>query len=231
MEKVRPNQDRAKAAVILIYVVMGIELIDQGSDFLQLQLLWRFQSGVNVTTSEAQMNDIRVTAIALIYMAAYIVSAVMFIRWFRRAYFNLHLVAKRLTYTEGWAAGSWFVPFINLFRPYQIMKELYEETEIVLAKRNLTPRVVLPGTMVGVWWTLWIINNVAGQIIFRSSREANTLGEMIFGTQMGIFVNFISIPLALVTIKVIRDYAKVEHLITLPEEDKLTLSDAEDLLD
>jgi len=48
---------------------------------------------------------------------------------------------------------------------------------------------------------------------------------------MNIVVNLISIPLALITIKVIRDYSKVEPLLLLSEDDKLTLSDAEDLLD
>jgi len=126
MEKLRPNQERAKTAIILIYIVLGIELIDCVSDYFQLRLLQRFQSGITVSVSEATANDMRVTILALIYMVAYITSAVMFIRWFRRAYFNLHQVARVLTHSEGWAAGAWFVPIVNLFRPYQIMKELYE---------------------------------------------------------------------------------------------------------
>ena len=231
MQKLRPNQERAKTAIILIYIVMGIELIDCISDYFQLQLLQRFQSGITVSVSEATANDLRVSILALIYLAAYITSAVFFIRWFRRAYFNLHQVARVLSYGEGWAAGAWFVPILNLFRPYQIMKELYEETEILISKRSGTERITLPTAYVGIWWTLWIVNNLLGQFIFRSSREANDIGEMVFNTQMNLFVNIISIPLALITVKVIRDYSKVEPLLLLPEEDKLTLSDAEDLLD
>ena len=231
MAKLRPNQERAKSAIILIYIVMGIELIDCISDYFQLRLLQRFQSGITVSVSEATANDLRVTILSLIYMVAYITSAVFFIRWFRRAYFNLHQVARVLSYGEGWAAGAWFVPIVNLFRPYQIMKELYEETEILVSKRAGTERINLTTTFVGIWWTLWIVNNLLGQFIFRSSREANDIGEMVFNTQMNMFVNVISIPLALITVKVISDYSKVEPLLDAPEEEKLTLSESEDILD
>jgi len=64
-----------------------------------------------------------------IYFIFYSISVITFIMWFRRAYFNLHQKVNHLSYSEGWAAGSWFVPIINLYRPYQIMKEIYIETK------------------------------------------------------------------------------------------------------
>lgn len=32
---------------------------------------------------------------------------------------------RNLSHDESWAAGSWFVPILNLFRPVSIMKEMY----------------------------------------------------------------------------------------------------------
>ncbi len=61
--------------------------------------------------------------------------------WFRRAYFNLHQKVSYLSHSEGWAAGSWFVPIVNLYRPYQIMKEIYVETKELFTKRGLSEKV------------------------------------------------------------------------------------------
>lgn len=118
---------------------------------------------------------------------------------------------KNLSYTEGWAAGSWFVPIISLFRPYQIMKELYLAT-IQLLKRNGN-NISLNTNYLGIWWTLWIINNIFGQIVFRYSERANTIDEIVNSTTLSIVNNLIGIPLALVTIKVIKDYSNIEHLL------------------
>jgi len=37
----------------------------------------------------------------------------------------LHAINPKLKYKETWAIWSWFIPVINLWRPYQIMKEIY----------------------------------------------------------------------------------------------------------
>lgn len=146
-------------------------------------------------------------------MIAYLISAVTFIQWFRRAYFNLHLKVNHLSQTEGWAAGSWFVPIVNLYRPYQIMKELYKETKEFLTEKELNISKSFNTNYLGIWWALWIISSVVGQFVFRYSMRTETLEEISRMTVVSMALNIIGIPLALVTIKVIREYSKVEPLL------------------
>jgi len=161
----------------------------------------------------ANANDVRENIIGIVYFITYIISSVTFILWFRRAYFNLHQRVNYLSLSEGWAAGSWFVPIISLYRPYNIMKELYEETIILLTKNQIKIEKPFSTTILVLWWTFWIITNFLGQFIFRYSRSTDSIDELITTTILSIILNSIGILLAFITIKIIKDYASIEPLL------------------
>ena len=95
--------------------------------------------------------------------ALLLASYVVLIRWLRRAYYNLHqLPGINPEYTDGWAAGAWFVPFLNLSRPYKIMREVWEDTQ-----RAALGQVVEPTTLLGWWWAAWLVKTVIGRITGR----------------------------------------------------------------
>ena len=149
------------------YVLGFIQIAFIISAFLQYSLLKRMQNG-NYTQEEATANDIRHQAIAYVNIAVYIVCIVLFILWFRRAYNNLHLSERaRIKYVEGWAAGAWFVPFLNLGRPYVIMHEIWKKTQE--ATHNLI--TYKSSKIIGWWWVIWIINNIGTNFINRYFKE------------------------------------------------------------
>ncbi|MEJ8818854.1 DUF4328 domain-containing protein [Lacibacter sp. H407] len=213
METVKPNEQRAKNAIILIWIMLSLEVISLISGYFQYELLQTAADGGEITTEAANANDLREQVIGIVYLIATIISAIMFIRWFRRAYFNLHQLVHGLRFTEGWAAGSWFVPIISLFRPFQIMKELYQETRELLVLRETTIYEKFSTAALAVWWTLWVVNNLVGQFVFRYSMSAETIDELTTVTIANMIGNLIGIPLALITVKVIKDYAVVEPLL------------------
>jgi len=223
MNNLRYNGHRAKTAVTLIWIVMFLDIISFISGYFQLNLILRVEDGVAVSASEIDSNDFREQAIAIFYMIAYIISGIVFIQWFRRAYFNLHQKKEFLSFSEGWAAGSWFVPIVSLYRPLQIMKELYEETRDFLISKGETFHKDLTTNFLGLWWTLWIVNNLIGQIIFRI--DADTLPVLKGVTFLSLAGNAIGIILAFVTVKVIRDYAEAEELLFRMKEETAIVED------
>ena len=210
---IKPNGQRAKNAITLIWIVLVLEIVSFVSGYFQYDLLQTVANGGEISMERANANDSREQVIGIIFMIVYIISAIMFIQWFRRGYDNLHQKVKHLSHTEGWAAGSWFAPIINLYRPYQIMKELYQETKVLLTKEGLTVSENYSTNSLGLWWTLWIISGIIGQFIFRYSMRAETIDELTISTVSGMVANIIGIPLALITIKIIKDYSKVEPLL------------------
>lgn len=213
MENLKPNGQRAKNAITLIWIVLALEIVSLISGYFQCDLLQTAANGGEISTETATANDTRELIIGIIYLIAFVISAVTFIQWFRRAYYNLHLRVDHLSQTEGWAAGSWFVPIVSLYRPYQIMKELYQETKELLVKKGLSINDNFTTGSLGWWWTLWIINNVIGQFVFRYSMKAESIDELTISTVASMIGNVVGIPLALITIKVIKDYTNVEPLL------------------
>lgn len=213
MISLKPNAQRAKAAILLVYIVMALDVLSAVSGVMQYQLLERANGIEGISTEEANANDLREQILGIVYLAANIVAIIMFIRWFRRAYYNLHQLPVSATYTEGWAAGAWFVPILNLFRPYRIMKELYTESCSFLQRREVSFTHLTSTAAVGIWWALWVLSSFIGQFVFRYTMRADTIDEMITSTIAGIIGNIVGVPLALVAAKVIKDYAEAEPLI------------------
>ena len=221
MTKLKPNGQRAKNAILLLWIMLALDIISFISSYFQYDLLQNLVIGKEITVEEVSANDTREQIIGLLYIFAYIVSIITFIQWFRRAYYNLHQKVSNLSHAEGWAAGSWFVPILCLFRPYLIMKELYEETKVVLTKKGVPSIQNLNTNLLGLWWAFWLLNNAFGQFVLRYAQRAEAIDELITTTVASMTNNSIGILLALLTIKVIANYAAVEPLLVKNEEEPI----------
>lgn len=217
MDILRPNAQRAKTAIVFIYVILGVEIIALISDYFQYDLLESALNGRYISTDTAEANDSRQTFIGFSQFIFLLISGITFIRWFRRAYFNLHLKVDNLLFAEGWAAGSWFVPIICLFRPFQIMKELYNRTDYFLLEKveNYIPNT--SNGSLGLWWALWIIVNFVGNISFRTSLGSETVQELLTVTSISMIMSVINIPLCLITIRIIKNYSIKEEIMLMHE--------------
>jgi hypothetical protein len=108
-------------------------------------------------------------------LACLVVAAVGFLVWFHRAYKNLKLMGRNQLGT-GWAIGGWFVPFLNLVRPYQIMRELV--TSSAPARR------VDVGPLVGVWWATLIIDSLVQRVL--SATEPDSIDGLVTRVSFGV---------------------------------------------
>jgi hypothetical protein len=219
----KPNEKRAKTAIVLVSLVLFLEIIMLISDYFEYRLLESLQNGFFVSDQEAESNDLRQSILGILYLIVFIISGITFIMWFRRAYYNLHLKVSNLSYTEGWAAGSWFVPIANLFRPYQIMKELNKETENLLSQHNEDHQNITSTRLIGLWWALWILTGILSQIVLRLFLDAETIDDFVANSITNMSLSVLSIPLALITIRIIKDYSTLEQkLIEIHEENAQT---------
>ncbi len=220
MERLKPNEQRAKTAIMLIWIVLALEIVSLISGYFQYDLLQAVANGRLISMDAATANDTREQVIGILYFIVYIISGITFIQWFRRAYFNLHLRVSHLSQSEGWAAGSWFVPIICLFRPYLIMKELYQKTKKCLMENGQSVNENFSTAYLGWWWTLWIVSNFIGQFVFRFSMNAESVDSLIIITLVSIVGNAVGITLAFITVKVIKDYSSIEPLLCEIKEDE-----------
>lgn len=205
MNPLKNNAQRARAVYIIFIVLFVINIVAIISNFMQINLLKTMSAG-DINQEAAEANDLRVIVVTIVNLIAVICTVVFFIMWFRRAYYNLHVTgAVNLRYTEGWAAGAWFVPFLNLVRPYQIMDEIWEKTQD--ATKNLLSHK--PVAIVGWWWAVYLISNFAANISIRIFDETS-IESLITGTWAQIICCLIEIVSIAITVIMVKQTAEME---------------------
>lgn len=156
--RIRPNGHRAKLAIASIWAVISMNLIGLCLSFIIYFVFTQLiaNSGSNYYETVSFITSF----VSFAYVAALITSIVMFLHWFRRAYYNLNVVTDECVYEDSWAVKAWFIPFLNLYRPYQMMKELFEKTgshvfeKYMLTEKDFNIKDLKTSTL--KWW--WIIN-------------------------------------------------------------------------
>lgn len=211
----RPNAQRANIAISLLYSALAIKVLSLVSEFFQYSLLLAANNGEGITPDAAEANDTRQLAIQVIFIIVYIISGVTFIRWFRRAYYNLGQHVKNLTYSNGWAAGAWFVPFLSLFAPFQIMNELWSHANRLLIQKdndndtNITKNKN-SNAIVVLWWITWVITQITGVVLSQYSKDCETIDELIKSTEISMFLSVTTIISAAIAAAMVRRYADME---------------------
>jgi hypothetical protein len=206
MYPIRPNHQRAKHVITAFYILIGFSVLEASFAAWQYYMYSNFD-----------FNDMDLFYTVLMWKAIisftslgiYIVAGVLFILWFRRAYYNLNVVnPEAASFPEGWAAGAWFVPFLNLVRPFQIMKEIWTGTQNAIPHRLPENR---PATLVGFWWALYLISGITAYVLVFWARQGfSDVSELLSYTTGEVLRELISIAAAIVALQVIKKVSSFE---------------------
>ena len=132
-----------------------------------------------VSTGELQAAEDRQAVLTLAFFLAVLIAAIFFIAWLRRAYANLRaLGVESLRFGTGWAVGAWFVPILNLFRPVQIVNDVWRGSHPYLEDRHGWRDARVP-QLIGLWWGAWIVSYVVGTVATFMLEDARRGSEVI----------------------------------------------------
>jgi hypothetical protein len=141
---------------------------------LEMSLLQRIIDGSQVTLAEATASDNRVAASARVWLVLLVATVVLWLIWQHRAHANLKAVGVTgLENSPGWAVGWWLIPFANLWKPFQVNRELWKASGGDYDWRSLPTWPVL-----GWWWASWILASVLGRIAAAARSAAETPSEL-----------------------------------------------------
>ena len=97
----------------------------------------------------------------------FLVCAVVTLRWIYVANVNARAMgASDMMVSPGWAAGWFFVPLMNLFMPFVMMRELWKASS-----RPSDWQMEAASPAILGWWVLWIASGVFGVISFATALE------------------------------------------------------------
>lgn len=96
---------------------------------------------------------------------AYIVAIVVFLVWVHRMYRNLPALGSTSTrFSPGGAVGSFFIPFVNLVRGYQVMAHLWLESQPEPATLPDGQVLRRSAALVGWWWGFHLGGNLTARL-------------------------------------------------------------------
>lgn len=193
-----------------LYASIIIDAIAIFSGVMQYQLLSDFKIGVYSSeafvTAAAESNDNRQQFIGLFQAGIAITTMIIFMMWIYRANFNSRaLGAQNMKFTPGWSIGYYFIPVLNLWRPYHAMKEIWKTGKNPGAWEGERHGAVLPW-----WWFFFLFSSALSNASFRISMKAKEIHELISATEITIASDMVSIPASIIALVLVGKIYKMQ---------------------
>jgi hypothetical protein len=204
-EHYQPLKRRALWARIGLVVVIAVDVVAVLSDLREISLLDRLETELP-TEAELEESDRRQLTIGIAQTVMFFVAAVVFIRWLHRAYKNIpFLGAQYPRYSTGTAIWSWLVPILNLWRPKQVINDVWRASDPdAPPDQGSTWQERNPPVLYAVWWLFWVVLNLAYNVDFRYYLRADTLEELQKSARITLVADSLSIIGGVLALIVVR---------------------------
>jgi hypothetical protein len=187
---------RSTVALAFLIISALLDAVSVAAGLFQVQLLTRIRDGGDFSEREVALNDLVIALIAFAQIWVFILLVIFFCRWMLQAFRNVVATQPAgVSYTPGEAVGSFFIPFVNLIRPYRAMKELYEA--------SMEPGQASEG-IVRMWWASYLLMGFTGNISARLAWNADEASELIASTWASVVSDAVSVPSALLAAYLVR---------------------------
>ncbi|MHC4755351.1 MAG: DUF4328 domain-containing protein [Planctomycetota bacterium] len=179
------------------FLILGIIMaaIAVYSGYRQFNLLNDIKNGAYSSQEQMQAdayeNDTRHTIIGICQFGVAIITGISFLVWVHRANYNVRkLGAQNMKFTPGWAVGWFFVPIASLWKPYLVMKEIWENSR----EPNDHDRSGI--TLLNIWWMLFLVSIIFTNVASKASVRAEEIEEIMRSTMLLIVADFLGILVA-----------------------------------
>ena len=186
--------------------------------WLELDILMQFQRGDFASEQElvaaAEASDLRQVIVGFLQITLFLVTLIVFGRWIFVSARNAGaLGVTGLRFSPGWSVGWYFVPLLNLWKPYQAMREIYKGSSDPSDWASTKTPGILP-----LWWAAWLASGFVGRVAwFHSKIGAEELPDLIQTSAWTFASDAIDIPLYIVALVL------VTRISTLQERTRRSL--------
>jgi RNA polymerase subunit RPABC4/transcription elongation factor Spt4 len=186
---VRYQSSRGLGVVVQLVLFFGIAIAG-AVGVIDTWLLARSSDALTQGPTTAALLQGRDLA-ELIAAGLVVVGGAVLIAWMRRAYANLPALAVGdLRFSPRWVVWGWFVPIVNLFRPKQVMDDLWRASHPLAPPFSSSWREGPGSFWCHLWWWGLLLGaaiGLAGHDLI-SSNAARAVSEPA-DLQVGLFVS------------------------------------------
>jgi hypothetical protein len=127
-------------------------------------------------------------------------------RWIYLTNANAHLLSEEMTISPAWSIGWFFVPFANLIKPYEGVKETWRASHAAGGLHEETESALLPW-----WWGLWLLTNILSTFATRFGGSLDEAAPEGIVT-LELVTALLNVPLCLILIRLMRRLARAQTL-------------------
>jgi len=167
---------RLRVAIVSAIIVSAIGIVSNAweIEFIKALMGGRY-ADPDLAIALAEASDARQTVVGILQLLVHGVVWTQFLRWFYWSNRNIRaLGADGLTFSPKRAVGQFFIPILNLWRPYMAVNELWKASHDPGRWRSSRQGAVLP-----LWWLICLVTVNFGQIAWRATLGAEGLEQLI----------------------------------------------------
>ncbi|MDQ2793256.1 MAG: DUF4328 domain-containing protein [Bacteroidota bacterium] len=211
MPRILDNSQRIRYAILFQWIVVGASLLTLASTVMEYLMMRKMAAGIKVPHAQVEASDWRQQATGGTQLVLVLLAFIALVLWAHRAYANLHRLHKtpRPRHSEGAGGWGWFIPIMNLWYPYQVLKDLW-----VLTQRYAQPdeaiRYERDNSLIGGWWVLRLVTIFIGRGI-RTPVDGDTMDQILTYVQLTMGMNVLYIWYAVATIYLLRRFRPFEQ--------------------
>lgn len=198
----------AQLVITLLALSILIDLIAIAIAGYQVMLL------TSALTAETDLtpNDDTPQIFGTLQLAAHLIAVGFFLSWFYRAHENLRaLRIRRGRYASPWTILLFFVPILNLYYSYDIVKELWKQSspdlgfsDAFLKQHALTLEYPSKTALVGAWWGFTIASIFAARTSLTIMSRSPGVSDQLTGTWMSIITDALGIVAIIALILIVK---------------------------
>lgn len=216
---------RATLAIVALGVTMAVRTWDVGARAWTIGLVRTMDSDPGtITQAQLETADSLVDFGLFATVLMMVVTAIFFLRWIHRLVkLTRSLGAEDLRWKPSEAVWAFLIPFISLFRPYQVLRDVQQRLEpeeieppSVQLDRNVetdyrsvafvvppAPKP-LPNSLLGLWWGSYVAVNVMGRVANSFGKHSSSIDSIMTSYELAIFTSALAVVVAVLAVGVIR---------------------------
>ena len=190
---------------VLFLLTAAVSGLFAGFEISQIQLLLRVGSYSDVSEEARWAHTFIRNTLLVSRLVLFGVTAVAFIIWLHRARINVRAFGcRRFHYPRIWAIIGFFVPILNLFRPYQVVSEVWRASDPRAVETPVTWTSMPVSRYVLAWWVTLLasvfLEILAGGLVTHSGF---TIDDLFAARSIGMLAGITSASSAILAYLVI----------------------------
>ncbi len=191
------NHEKLLGAKKLFFIALGIDMAVTAlvaiNDYWAVGVLNGVRAGITkvdqstISTIEFWSTFAKVTILTGLGVGLALV------RWMGACYAYAKETLKATGFTqEGWKTWGWIVPFMNVFKPYQVFGEIYKAGAADNSGGEEWKKSSGSGMLL-VWWIFWVITHMVMLGIGKQALNSSFRSDLTLNHIIGMYYNSVTV--------------------------------------